>query len=81
MPKIYTSEKDRINARIQRTIAGYMAEHKVRQQDLADIWGITQPAVGYKLKSGSITLEEFARANRLLQMDPEDLVNMLGGKR
>lgn len=81
MPKIYTSEKERTNARIKRTIAGYMTERKVRQIDLADVWGVTQQAAGYKLKTGSITLEELARANRILQIEPDDLVNMFGGRK
>lgn len=81
MPRIYTSERERINARIKRTISGYMAERKIRQIDLADIWGITQQAAGYKLKTGSITLEELARANKLLQIEPEDLITMFGGRK
>lgn len=81
MPRVYTSEKERVNARIKRTISGYMAERKIRQIDLADVWGITQQAAGYKLKTGAITLEELARANKLLQIEPDDLVNMLGGRR
>ena len=81
MPKVYMSEKERVNARIRRTICGYMSERKIRQIDLADVWGITQQAAGYKLKTGSITLEELARANKLLQIEPDDLVTMFGGKR
>ena len=81
MPKIYTSEKERINARITRTISGYMDERRIRQQDLADIWGITQPAARYKLKSGSITLTELAQANKLLKIEPDDLISMLGGRK
>lgn len=81
MPRVYTSEKERVNARIKRTIAGYMTERKIRQIDLASIWGVTQQAAGYKLKTGSITLEELARANKLLQIEPEDLVNMFGGRK
>lgn len=81
MPRVYTSERERINARICRTICGYMTERKIRQVDLADVWGITQQAAGYKLKTGSITLEELARANRILQIEPEDLINMFGGKK
>ena len=81
MPKVYMSEKERVNARIRRTICGYMTERKIRQIDLADVWGITQQAAGYKLKTGSITLEELARANRILQIEPDDLVSMFGGRR
>lgn len=81
MPKVYKSEREKINARIKRTIAGYMTERKVRQIDLASIWGVTQQAAGYKLKTGSITLEELARANRILQIEPDDLVNMFGGRK
>lgn len=81
MPRVYTSEKERVNARIKRTICGYMSERKIRQVDLAEIWGVTQQAAGYKLNTGAITLEELARANKLLQIEPEDLVNMLGGRR
>ena len=81
MPKVYMSEKERVNARIRRTICGYMTERKIRQIDLADIWGITQQAAGYKLKTGSITLEELARANKLLQIEPDDLVIMFGGRK
>ena len=58
-----------------------MAERKIRQIDLADVWGVTQQAAGYKLKTGSITLEELARANRILQIEPDDLITMFGGKR
>ena len=81
MPKVYMSEKERVNARIRRTICGYMTERKIRQIDLADVWGITQQAAGYKLKTGSITLEELARANRILHIEPDDLVSMFGGRR
>ena len=81
MPKVYMSEKERVNARIRRTICGYMSERKIRQIDLADVWGITQQAAGYKLKTGSITLEKLERANRILQIEPDDLVSMFGGRR
>ena len=81
MPKVYLSDKERKNAKIRGTIAGYMKINNVRQIDLADIWGISQPAAAYKLKTGHITLVELAQAQRVLKIETDDLVKMLGGTR
>lgn len=80
MPRTYLTEKKRIEARIQRMITGQMNVLHLKQKDLADVWGITQPAAGYKIRNGSISLSEFIEANKVLQFTNEDLLQILRGE-
>ena len=52
MPKIKTTDQIRAD-KIIKTLRGHAEGH---HSELADAWGISQPAVGKRLKSGNITL-------------------------
>lgn len=80
MPRTYLSERQRITARIQRMIIGQMAVLNLKQKDLAAVWGITQPAAGYKIRNGAITIAEFIEANKVLQFTDGEMLEMLRGK-
>ena len=81
MPKVYQSAAERQQAKQNRIIHGYMAERKIRQRQLAEVWGISQPSVSEKLSSGNITLIELWKANKLLQMDEQDIIELRGGRK
>lgn len=80
MPRTYLTERQRIAARIQRMIAGQMAVLHIKQQDLADVWGVTQPAASYKIRNGAISLTEFIEANKVLQFTDGEMLEILRGK-
>ena len=74
MPKVYLSGDDRRKQKIIRTLQGVA---KGKQKDLSEVWGITQPAVSQRLKSGNVTLYDLYLARDFLRIDLEDLETLL----
>lgn len=66
MPKIYKSQADRQASRI---ISALQKAAKGKQSELADVWGISQQGVSYRLSTGRVTLLEIALAKNVLDMD------------
>lgn len=70
MPKVYTSAADKQAAKIIRILKGAATGH---QNDLADVWGISQQAVSHRLNTGNITLIDLWKARHIIDLDTKDI--------
>ena len=70
MPKVYTSSADRQTQKIIRVLKGASQGH---QEALADVWGISQPAVSHRLNTGNVTLIDLWKARKIIDLDAHDL--------
>ena len=75
MPKVYQGKEDRQKAKIIRILCGAC---KGKQKDLAERWGISQPAVSQRLNNGNITLFDIWQAKDLIAIDSADIAEMIG---
>lgn len=76
MPKAFLTSESRREAEINRMIA---AMAKGKQSLLAECWGISQPAVCNRIKSGNITLLDLYKARDILQFDTRTITYLIGG--
>lgn len=74
MPKIKTTDQIRAD-KIIKTLRGHAEGH---HNELAECWGISQPAVGKRLKSGNITLFDLYRAQDILNLNARDIEYLIG---
>lgn len=72
MPKVYKSQADR---QANRIISALNRAAKGKQSELADVWGISQQAVSWRLKTGRVTLIDLALADKVL--DTEALLDLI----
>jgi predicted transcriptional regulator len=78
MPKIYASKEERQKAKIIRDLTG-MAKGK--QSKLADLWGISQPAVSHRLNTGNVSIMDLYEARHVFGVDEiDDLIRDIIGK-
>lgn len=75
MPKVYADGNQRQKAKIIRILCGAT---KGKQKDLAERWGISQPAVSQRLNNGNITLFDLWQAKDLIAIDSKDIMEMIG---
>lgn len=76
MPKAFLTSESRREAEINRTLA---AMAKGKQSQLAEVWGISQPAVHKRIKSGNITLLDLYKAKDILQFNLRTINYLIGG--
>lgn len=74
MPKIKTTDQIRAD-KIIKTLRGHAEGH---QDELAEVWGISQPAVSQRLRTGNITLFDLYRAQGILNLDARDIEYLIG---
>jgi hypothetical protein len=79
MPRTYLTERQRVAARIQKLFTGQMRIMNLKQQNIADVWGVSQQAASYKIRNGNISLTEFIQANRILQFSDGEMLEILKG--
>lgn len=72
MPKVYQSQAERQKNRI---IAALGRATKGKQSELAEVWGISQQAVSYRISTGRVTLIDLAQAEKVI--DTEALFDMI----
>lgn len=70
MPKVYTSQAERQEQRIIRTIKG---ASDGKHEALAEVWDISRQAVDYRIKHGNITLLDLWKARRVIDLDAKDI--------
>lgn len=75
MPKIYASREERQKAKIIRELSGMAKGH---QAELAELWGISQPAVSYRLKTGNISVIDLCKAKAIF--DADDIADLIRGR-
>lgn len=77
MPKTYLSDADRALARFQRWYKSAKAGNDVTDAQIAKRLDVTQPAVSYKLKNGSLTLKDLLLIFRELGATDEEILKIM----
>ena len=80
MPKVYLSEKDRINNRILRWLVGEMKVRNMKQADLALELNVTQQNVSAKFKSKHFLVSDLVEFIRIFEPDESEVRYLLGMK-
>ena len=75
MPRVYTSQAERQQAKIIRELSGMAKGH---QAELAELWGISQPAVSYRLKTGNISVMDLCKAKAIF--DADEIAELIRGR-
>ena len=70
MPRVYTSQAERQEAKIIRLLKG-AADGKHEQ--LADAWEVSRQAVDYRIKHGNVTLLDLWKARDVIDLDAHDI--------
>lgn len=77
MPKVYISDRQRAQEsykrRIKALIKAKMAEHDIKQRDVAEKLGVTQGAVSQMIRNGSLSIIQLIQLDSLLQFTDGDL--------
>jgi len=77
MPKVYISERQRATEsykrRIKALIKAKMAEHDIKQRDVAEKLGVTQGAVSQMIRNGSLSIIQLIQLDSLLQFTDGDI--------
>ena len=80
MPKVFLSEKDKLNNRLASWVYGQMKLRSVTQSQLADELQITQQALSYKLKNRQFSFADFVTIVNVFAPDPSELAWLVGKK-
>lgn len=80
MPKVYLSEKDRINSRIAKWIYGELQDREMTQSELAQELGVTQQAISKKLKVKHFLASDLSEFIRIFEPETEQVKFLLGMK-
>ena len=78
MPKTYITRQQKLNNDLSAWIYGNMKVQKVSQKQLADLIGIKQPSLNYKLKHGNYTFSDLAVIFGTLKPDVDTLARLMG---
>ena len=80
MPKVYLSKRQMIEEsykrRIKALIKAKMAEHDVKQKDVAEKLGITQGAVSQTIRNGSLSIIQLIQLDGLLRFTEGDIIKL-----
>lgn len=71
MPKVTALKPEYMASNIGKTIEDWMNRREVKQSDLAEELGISQPAFSYKIKKNAFTYKDMILIIRFL--DPPDM--------
>jgi len=77
MPKTYLSDADRALARFQRWYKSAKAGNDVTDAQIARKLDVTQQAVSYKMKKGSLTLTDLMLIFRELGATDEEILKIM----
>lgn len=77
MPRVAIKKKDYMISDLSEWIAGKMYATKVRQRDMADLLGITQPAFCNKLKISYFTYGELLSILKKLEATDEEILRLM----
>ena len=77
MPRVYLTKCDE---RKNKIIKFFMAASAGKQAELSGVWGISQPAVSYKIKHGNLTLLDLYNAREVIKLDARDVAYLIGGE-
>ena len=77
MPRVSIKKKDYMISDLSKWIVGKMYETKVRQRDMAELLGITQPAFCKKLKSSYFTYGELLSILKTLEATDEEILRLM----
>ena len=78
MPKVYLTEKDRVNNRLATWVYGQMKLQGITQKQLARELDITQQALSHKLKTHQFTYADFVTIVGVLAPEPNELAWLVG---
>lgn len=77
MPRVSIKKKDYMISDLSKWIVGKMYETKVRQREMAELLGITQPAFCQKLKSSYFTYGELLSVFKYLKATDEEILRLM----
>lgn len=78
MPKTYLTKQQKLNNDLSAWIYGNMKIQKVSQKELADMIGIKQPSLNYKLRHGNYTFQDLTTIFSVLKPDADTLTRLMG---
>ena len=78
MPRVYLNEKDRLSDRLASWVYGQMKLNRITQQRLADELGISQQALGKKLKNKQFSYKDFITFVAFFCPDASELAWLVG---
>lgn len=79
MPKVFLSKSDKQNERLTGWVYGRLTREGLTQTKLAEMMGLSQQLLSYKLKTRSFTFGEFVSLIDVLNPDAEEIVWLVKG--
>jgi len=80
MPKVFLSENKRLTEKFVAWVYGEMKVRKISQRQMAAELDISQQALSVKLKTKSLSFEDFLTIIRVLEPDERELDRLIGRK-
>lgn len=77
MPRVAIKKKDYMISDLSEWIAGRMYAMKIRQQDMAELIGITQSTFCKRLKKGLFTYGELLSILKRLDATDEEILRLM----
>ena len=77
MPRIAIKKKEYMVTDLSKWIVGKMYEMKLRQSDLAEMIGVSQPAFCQRLKKGMFSYEDLLTLLKNLNATDEEILKMM----
>ena len=78
MPKVFLTEKDKLNDRVTAWIFGQMRLKNLSQREVAEELSISQQLLSYRLKHRIISISDFATFVRLFQPETDEIMRLIG---
>ena len=78
MPKTYLTKQEKLNNDLSAYIYGTMRVNRISQSRMADVMGIKQPSLNYKLRHGNFTFQDLTVVFDILQPDAGTLQRLMG---
>lgn len=78
MPRVYLTKQEKLNKELSAWIYGQMKVRNISQSRMADVIGIKQPSLNYKLKRGTFTFQDLTAIFSELKPDAETLQKLMG---
>lgn len=78
MPRVYLTKQEKLNNELSAWVYGQMKVRNISQCKMADVIGIKQPSLNYKLKHGCFTYQDLTAIFSELEPDAETLQRLMG---
>lgn len=78
MPKVFLNENDKLCDRFVAWIYGQMGVHRLTQQQMGDVLGITQQAFGKKLRRRQFSYRDFLAIVAYFGPEPSEIAWLVG---